>query len=88
MAEWLQYAIGILIGAILYAIGYEITKAVIDAIREKRITVKKKEKIDLSGKWYAVWQTTIEGKENINAELLEIKQKVDKVTISLYKTRH
>ena len=81
MAEWLQYAIGILIGAILYAIGYEITKAVIDTIREKRITVKKKEKIDLSGKWYAVWQTTIEGKENINAELLEIRQKGDKVTM-------
>lgn len=81
MAQWIQYAVVIVIGAILYAIGYEITKAVIDAIREKRITVSKKERIDLSGTWYAVWQTTVEGKENINTELLQIKQKGNKVTM-------
>ena len=81
MAEWIQYAIGIVIGAILYAIGYEITKALIDSIREKTITVRKKEKIDLSGTWYAVWQTTVEQKENINTEVLQIKQKGDKVIL-------
>jgi hypothetical protein len=81
MTEWIKYAVGIVLGAILYAIGYEITKAVIDAIKEKRISIRKKEKIDLSGKWYAVWQTTVEGKENINTELLQIKQKGNKVII-------
>lgn len=81
MTEWIQYAAAIVIGAVLYAIGYEITKAIIDYIREKKITVKKKEKIDLSGKWYAIWQTTVEEKENINAELLQIKQKGDKITM-------
>ena len=70
MTEWLQYAVWVIVGAILYAVDYEITKAIIDSIREKRIAVKKKEKIDLSGTWYAVWQTTVEGKENINTEVL------------------
>lgn len=81
MTEWIQYAAAIVIGAVLYAIGYEITKAIINYIREKKITVRKKEKIDLSGKWYAVWQTTVEGKENINTELLQIKRKGGKITI-------
>jgi hypothetical protein len=81
MADWIQYAGAIVIGAILYAIGYEVTKAIIGHIREKNITVRKKEKINLSGTWYAVWQTTVEGRENINTELLQIKQKGDKITM-------
>ena len=81
MAEWLKYAIAILIGASLYAIGYEITKSVIDTIREKRVTVKKKEKIDLSGRWYTAWQTSREEKEKFNTQLLEIKQRGDKITM-------
>jgi len=81
MSEWLRYAIGVLTGAILYAIGYEASKSVIDSIREKRITVRKKEKINLSGTWYSAWQTSREEKEKVNTQLLEIKQRGDKVTI-------
>jgi len=81
MLDWIKYAGAIVIGAILYAIGYEVTKAIIDRIRAKNITVRKKEKIDLSGTWYGVWQTTVEGKENINTEVLQIKQKGDKIDI-------
>jgi hypothetical protein len=81
MTEWLKYAIGIIIGAVLYAIGYEITKSVIDTIREKRIAVKKKEKINLSGRWYSAWQSSREEKEKINTQLLEIKQRGNKVTM-------
>ena len=78
MIDW-QNIIWILIGAVLYAIGYKITEIIIDEIKEKKIRVRKKEKIDLSGTWYAVWQTTVEGKENINSEVLQIKQKGDKI---------
>jgi len=81
MIEWLKNAVWIVLGAILYAIGYEITKAIIDNIKEKRLSVRKEEKIDISGTWYAVWQTTVEGKENINTELLRIKQKGNKIII-------
>ena len=44
MNEWLPYAGLVLIGAILYAIGYEVTKAVIDYIRERSISIKKNRK--------------------------------------------
>ena len=47
--------------------------------KKKKIRVRKKEKIDLSGIWYVVWQTTVERKENINSEVLKIKQKGDKI---------
>jgi hypothetical protein len=78
MIDW-QNVIWIVVGAVLYAIGYKITEIIIDEIKEKKIRVRKKEKIDLSGTWYAVWQTTVEGKENINTEVLQIKQKGDKI---------
>jgi len=81
MTEWLRYAILVILGAILYAIGYESTKSIIDNIKAKIIAVREKEKIDLSGTWYAVWQTTVEGKENINTEVLQIKQKGNKITM-------
>lgn len=81
MIEWFQYAGLIILGAILYAIGYESTKSIIDYIREKGSSIEKTEKINLSGEWYAVWQTTVEGKQNINTEVLKIKQKRNKIMI-------
>lgn len=32
------------------------------------------EGIDLSGTWYAVWETTVEGEQNINTEVLRVEQ--------------
>lgn len=82
MNELVRNVAWIVLGAILYAIGYEGTKAIIDTIRERKIRVRKKEKIDLSGdNWYAVWQTTVEGEENINTELVRINQKRDKIVM-------
>ena len=78
---WLWLVITTVAGAVLYAIGYEITKAIIENIRERRISVIKREKINLSGNWYAVWQTTANGLENINAELLSIKHKRNRIVM-------
>ena len=79
MTEWLRYAIGIFIGATLYAIGYEISKSVIDTIKNKSIAIKRREKVNLSGSWYTIWQTSREDKEIIHTQLLEIKQRGNKV---------
>ncbi len=49
MTGWLKYAIGIVGGASLYAIGYEITKMIVESLREKRTAAKNTEKINLSG---------------------------------------
>ncbi|MCU0849726.1 MAG: hypothetical protein MUC80_00425 [Candidatus Thermoplasmatota archaeon] len=82
MYEWLQYGGLILLGAILYAIGYEVTKIFIDYLKEKSSSVKTTGKINLSADdWYAVWQTTVEGKQVINTEVLKIKQRGDKIKI-------
>lgn len=79
--EWLQYGILIVIGAALYAIGYEVTKAAIEYLKERRLRLKRKDKIDLSGTWHVAWQSSVEGKENINTELLRIEQKAGYVRI-------
>jgi hypothetical protein len=72
--EWGYYAIAIVIGAILYAVGYESVKLLFDYIKQHGV-ISKKDKIDLSGEWHAIWQTTAEGKEVINSEVLTIKQR-------------
>lgn len=71
--EW-GYAIAVLIGAILYAVGYESVKLLFDYIREHG-AISKKDKVNLSGEWHTIWQTSAEGKEVINSEVLTIKQK-------------
>ena len=80
MLTWLAYAGSTILGAILYGLGYELTKATIESIRQRKNSGGR-DKIDLSGTWYAVWQTTVEGKENINSELLDIAHKRGKLTI-------
>jgi hypothetical protein len=81
MLDWLGYGVILLAGAVLYAIGYEVTKGIIEDIRAKGASGLREKGTNLSGTWYAVWQTTVEGKENVNIEVLEIKQKGRKITM-------
>lgn len=77
--EW-SYAIAVIVGAVLYAIGYESIRILFDYIREQRASLKK-ERINLNGTWHAVWQTSAGEKEVINSEILKIKQKGNNITI-------
>jgi hypothetical protein len=78
MGNYLTYAIGVIIIAALSAIGSESIKIFFEGIKDK---IMRRDKVNLSGMWHAAWQTTVEGKENINTEVLKIEQKGKRVII-------
>lgn len=69
----------LILGAILYAIGSEIGKTIFQYVRKYGSRYKRKGEINLSGTWHAVWQTTSRGKEVLSKEILNIKQKGEKI---------
>lgn len=81
MLAILSYMGAVVGGAVLYAIGYKSVEMIFEYLKQRGSLLPSKEKINLSGTWYAVWQTTAEGKENINTEVLRIKQKRNKITM-------
>lgn len=83
MLIYLGYVLLVIVGAILYAVGYESVKALFDHIKQHGLSLRKKDKTNLSGTWYAVWQTTVEGKENINTEVLKIKQRGNRIIMDI-----
>ncbi len=81
MLAILSYAIAIIGGAILYAIGYKTVEAIFEHFKERGLPFGQSDKVNLSGTWYAAWQTEVEGREIINTEVLRIKQRGRKITI-------
>jgi len=73
--DWIAYVVAIVIGAMLYAVGYETVRAFIEHVREHGLSFGTRDRVDLSGKWHAVWQTTSKREEVLSTELLTIKQK-------------
>jgi hypothetical protein len=69
-----------ILGAVFSAIGYEPTRLLIESLIDK-VSGKKRKKVNLTGTWYAAWQTRVEGKEVLNTELIEVKQKGTKITL-------
>lgn len=63
----------------LYGAGLGIVlKIIYDRIsmhRRFRRELEDNDNIDVSGEWYAAWQTSVDGEELINTEHLQIKQK-------------
>jgi len=82
MQNLLSWILLPILGALTYAIGYEFIKPFVVNISEKLTNkIFKKRGINLSGKWYATWQTTIDNTLNINTELVMITQKGIKMII-------
>ena len=69
----------LVLGAILYAIGSEIGKTAFNYVKKYGLRVRRKDEIDLSGIWHAVWQTTSKGKEVLSSEVLKVKQRGEKI---------
>jgi hypothetical protein len=81
LMNYLLYGLAIVAGAILYAIGYESAKSFIEYVRDHGLDLGRERRVNLTGTWYAAWQTTAKGKEVLNTELLRIKQRRHKIII-------
>lgn len=75
----LIYALVAIGGAILYAFGDEVARSFIHWLRDHGLSRGANERLKLKGVWYAAWQTTTQGKEVLNSELLRFKQKGSRV---------
>lgn len=53
MPKILGYIAAIIGGAALYAFGYKLVEVIFDHIKEKGLSLRRKDKINLSGTWYA-----------------------------------
>ena len=81
LLDYVLYGIAIVAGATLYAVGYESVRTLIEYVKSRKISPYQDNKVNLTGKWYAAWQTTAKGSEVLNTELLTIQQKGKDVTI-------
>jgi len=70
MNPWLTLILGAVVGCLFDFI----IKIIVNLIREKK-EVKDNDYIDVSGEWFAAWQTSVNSVELINSESLLIKQK-------------
>jgi hypothetical protein len=79
--DYVLYALAIVAGAVLYAMGYESMRAFIEYLKDHGLAFEREGRVNLTGSWYAAWQTTAKGKEVLNTELLKIKQRGRKLVI-------
>lgn len=64
----------LIIGAILGCIVDIVVKYIIKKLTEKR-EIRDNDNVNVSGEWYAAWQTSVRGVEILNSEQLTIKQR-------------
>ena len=64
--------------AALAAVGKTVAELCIDSVKGRN----KKSRRNLSGVWHAAWQTSVEGKTNINTEVLKITQRGYRLSIA------
>lgn len=71
--EWGSLVIGAILGAVFGLILNGIYAAIAKKIRIHH-EVKDNDNINISGTWYAAWQTSVHGKQLLNTEELIVKQ--------------
>ncbi len=81
MGTALWFALATIAGAALYALGYKGVEVGIDILRDRGLLFKKIAP-NLSGTWYAVWETSAEGQDLLSTEVIEAKQRVRKLTFT------
>jgi len=81
LGSYLLVALGTVAGAVLTAVGYESVRASFEYLKDHGLSSEHEGRVNLSGRWYAAWQTTAKGKEVLNTELLKIAQRGNKVII-------
>lgn len=70
----------LIVGAVFGCILEYVVKFVVKKVSEKK-EIKDNDNIDVSGDWYAAWQTSVNGNEVLNTEQLTIKQRGKTVII-------
>lgn len=83
--DW-SYVITAIVGGFLAWLGYKPIELAVEYLRAEGVSLRRKG-TRLQGRWFAAWETTVEGKEVLNTEELELKQrglriKVRNLTVS------
>lgn len=69
MNPWVSLVLGALLGCVLdYLVKFVVVKIT------HRKEIKENDYIDISGTWYAAWQTSVDGHELLNTEHITVKQ--------------
>lgn len=80
MDQFLEIVIAAAIAAIVTFFITEPLRILFNMIK-RRLVSRGKNRLDLSGNWYGVWETTIKGKRSTQEETNQIKQRGDNLRI-------
>ena len=81
MFEPFVYAVPVVIGAALYALGYKTVEMLLEGAKY-RLSERGRKAGGLGGQWHACWQTTAEGQARVTEDVVELSHKGNSVTMS------
>lgn len=77
--DW-SYALTVIAAGFLAWIGYKPVELIVEYVREEGLAFRR-QGIRLTGRWFAAWESTVEGKQVLNAEEVSLKQRGLRINI-------